>query len=61
MSTDELKIMASRKKVAIWEIADKLGISENTLYRWLRHELPEDRKKQVADAMTEILVERTKL
>lgn len=61
MNTSEIKSVASRKRVAIWMIADKLGISENTLYRWLRHDLPEEKQQQVLDAIREIVVERTKL
>ena len=57
----EIKSLASRKKVALWEIADKLGISENTLYRWFRHELPEDKEQQIREAINEIATERTKL
>ncbi|WP_281077649.1 hypothetical protein [Catenibacterium sp. co_0103] len=27
-----------------WVLADELGIDETTLSRWLRHELPKDKK-----------------
>lgn len=27
-----------------WELADLLGLSEQTVCRWLRKELPEDKK-----------------
>lgn len=61
MKSEELKHLASSKRVPIWMIADELGISENTLFRWLRHDLPEDKQRQILNAITEILVERTKL
>lgn len=60
MNTEEIKRSASRKKVAIWMIADKIGISENTLYRWLRHDLPIEKQQLVLNAISEIVVERTK-
>lgn len=34
-----------------WEIADQLKIHEGTFSRMLRKELPEDRKKEVKEAI----------
>ena len=61
MKSEELKHLASSKRVPIWMIADELGISENTLFRWLRHDIPEDRQKLILNAITKILTDRTKL
>lgn len=30
-----------------WVLADELGIDETTLSRWLRHELPKDKKDRI--------------
>ena len=30
-----------------WVLADELGIDESTLTRWLRHELPKDKKDRI--------------
>lgn len=30
-----------------WVLADELGIDESTLTRWLRHELPTDKKERI--------------
>lgn len=61
MSTEDLKKLASKNKVAIWMIADKLSVSENTLFRWLRHDLPEEKQQKIIKAIHEIVLERTKL
>ena len=34
-----------------WMVADKLGVSETTFCRMLRKELPENRKKEVLEAV----------
>lgn len=33
--------------MAVWQLADLLGVSDNTLFRKLRHELPEDEQKKM--------------
>ena len=44
MANEQLKSFAREKKIPLWKIADSLGVSEFTLIRRLRHELPaEDR------------------
>ena len=34
-----------------WQVADFLGVAESTFYRWMRHELPENRRKEVLAAV----------
>lgn len=43
-----------RGSIPYWAIAEKLNISENTLYRWLRTELAPDRKQQILNAIKDI-------
>ena len=38
----------AKTKTRQWQVAELLGISENTAYRWFRKELPEDRQKEIA-------------
>lgn len=51
-----LDIREETKKagVYLWEIAEYCGISEFTLTRKLRHELPDDQKRKLLQAITEI-------
>lgn len=35
------------KNMAVWQLADLLGVSDNTLFRRLRHELPEEEQKKM--------------
>ena len=39
---------------AHWQIADAMGISEITFCRWLRYELPEDKKQKIYSIMEEL-------
>ena len=34
-----------------WEVAEALGVSEMTFVKWLRRELPEEKKKHVREAI----------
>ncbi len=61
MTSEELKDFAYRNRVALWRIARKLNVCENTVARWLRNDLPEDKQQKILKAIEEIVVERTKL
>lgn len=47
--------------VKTYEVARHLGVHENTLLRWLRDELPEDRKEMIKTAVAEIAEENDRL
>ena len=44
--------------VPLWKIADAIGVSEPTITRWLRHELPADKKQRILEAIESIEKER---
>ena len=53
----EVRRAARANDVPLWKLADRLGISEPTLTRWLRKELPEDRKQEFLRIIAEIAEE----
>ena len=59
MTSEEIKEFAYQKRVPLWKIANKLNVCENTVARWLRQDLPEDKQQQILNAITEIVKERT--
>lgn len=61
MDSLELKDLAYRNRVSLWMIADRIGVHENTLVRWLRHDLSEEKQHLILDAINAIITERTKL
>ncbi|MBQ9851752.1 MAG: helix-turn-helix domain-containing protein [Ruminiclostridium sp.] len=40
--------------VPLWRLAEKLGVSEPTVYRWLRHPLPKDKEIRILDAISSL-------
>ena len=54
---DELKA----RRVRHWELAAALGISEQTLVRWLRFELSEDRQLDMLMKIEEIAKRKERL
>ena len=46
-ANQELRNKIKDSKVTHWKIADSMGISESTLVRLLRKELPNDKKKEI--------------
>jgi hypothetical protein len=51
---EKLKIQG----VYLWEIAEKLHITECTMTRWMRKELPESKKQLILDTADEIHEEK---
>ncbi|MGM0112066.1 hypothetical protein [Enterococcus sp. DIV0187] len=45
-------------RLRYWEVAEKVGISDNRFTVWLRTPLREDRKERVEQAIDELLLER---
>lgn len=47
----QIREEAKKAGVYLWQIAKYLGVSEATLTRWMRDELPEDTKAKCMDAI----------
>ena len=54
MNQIRIKERLHRLNIPYWEIADSLGISENTLCRWLRKPLDEAREQSINQAIDEL-------
>lgn len=50
----DVRTAACNAGVCHWQIADAMGVHENTFSRMMRHELPEDKKKEVFNAIERI-------
>ncbi len=50
MTANEIKQILKEKRIYQWEVAKAIGITEFTLTRWLRENLPEDRATQILEA-----------
>ena len=49
---------AKRFGVALWEVAEALGIADSTLYRQLRRELPAEKREKALAAIRTIAAQR---
>ncbi len=58
VKNDEIKAMVKSNGVYMYEVADRLNISEPTLTRWLRHELTTTRREEIVNAITAIAAEK---
>ena len=46
-SNIEIRDKAKASGILLWEVSEAMGITEWTLSRKLRHELPEDKKAEI--------------
>lgn len=53
----QLKAEIKQAGLFQYQIADALGISEQTLIRWLRYELPQDKLERVRAAIATLRTE----
>lgn len=54
MKNLDIRAEAKEKGVFLYEIAEKLGISDPTMTRLLRHELPQKKKEDIKEIISEI-------
>lgn len=54
MANETIREKAKATKVRYWEIAEQIGVSDVTLCRQLRRELPEARQRLILCAIDEI-------
>lgn len=54
----DIRKMIRQSGFCSWQVADKLGVHENTFYRWLRKELGEEDIKQIYQALEELETEK---
>lgn len=58
MENSTIRAEAKRMGVRHWQIADRLGVSEQTFVRWMRKELPVEQRKAVMEAIHDISASR---
>ena len=58
LSNNEIRKAAKTNGVFLWQVAERLKISEPTMTRKLRRELPPDEKQRIFSIIDEIAVEK---
>ena len=54
MKNKEIREAMKKKELKQWQLAELLGISEQTMYRRLRKELPPDEKLKILDIIEKV-------
>ena len=54
MSTTEIKRTMQQLRIPYWRLADELGVSENTVGRWLRHQLGHEKEIKIMAALDKL-------
>lgn len=54
----DVRAFLKSKRVFLWEAAERLGVHETTLVRWMRTELPDEKKKEIMEAAAAVAADR---
>lgn len=54
----DIRVKACANNISLWQLAEKMNISESTMTRWLRKELPDEKKAIFEKAINAIIAER---
>lgn len=55
---ESLKNEIKRKKIKLWEVAEKLGLCDSNFSRLLRYELSKEQKEKIEKAIKEVEIEK---
>ena len=54
MANAEIREILRKKRIRHYEVAEQLGVSEYSFCKWLRSELPPDKREEVLEAIKKI-------
>ena len=57
LNNQDVRLHAKTSKVALWQIAKRMGVCEMTVTRMLRDELPQERKAELLALIDRIAAE----
>ena len=55
---DEIRAYARERNVKLWEVAETLNMLDTTFSKQLRHEVSDERKKEILEAIDRIVINR---
>jgi uncharacterized protein YjcR len=55
MANIEIRNQMLLNRIPQWKLAEKIGISENTVYRWLRTDMDSKHKTIVMNAINDLI------
>lgn len=57
----EIRIRAKTSGVKLWQVAEEIGMSDAAFSRKLRHELPNEDRERVLNAISRLAAEKTEV
>lgn len=54
MTNEKIRKAARVANIPLWRIADAMGVGENTVYRWLRRPLDEEKERRFMEAIEQL-------
>jgi hypothetical protein len=51
---EDIRNLLKKSQIHHWIIAEKLGVSDTTFSRWLRHEMPLEKKEKIIRLIEEV-------
>ena len=54
----EIREYLRAKSIPLWEVADVIGVHENTVIRWMRSDLDSSKREIVNNAISKIMEKR---
>lgn len=54
MANEQIRRIAAEKGVPHWKIADRLGVVDTTFCKWLRKELPKEKRDRVLEIISDL-------
>lgn len=55
MANAEIRALILKHRIRHYEVASQMNISESTLSRWLRKELPLEKKQEILNAINDLI------
>jgi hypothetical protein len=56
-TNEDIRKLIKQSDFCLWQVADKLEVHENTLFRWLRKELSKEEKERILKAVEKLKAE----
>lgn len=50
----DIREEVKQSKVTLWEVGEKIGLSDVAMSKLLRHELPDEKKEEIRSAIREL-------
>lgn len=54
MKNKEIRLQAKNNNIPLWKIAEAFGVTDSTFSKWLRKELPQEKKYKALEVIASL-------